>query len=133
PRCYEPTPSDPARAKKLLAEAGYPAGFDAGDLYPWPPYFSMGEAIAPYRQNVGIRTKLGTMERAALTTAWREKKLKNLIVGITGAGGNAATRLDAYVSQNGIYTSGVMPDVEDLFQRQAREVDTKRREALLHQ
>ena len=40
-----------------------------------------------------------------MTTAWREKKLKNVIVGITGAGGNAATRLEAYVSKNGVYTS----------------------------
>src|SRR5438093_1352361 len=105
----------------------------AEDLYPWPPYFSMGEALAGYLQNVGIRTKIRTMERAAMTTAWREKKLKNVIVGITGAAGNAATRLDAYVSRNGIYTSGVMPDVEDLFQRQARETDVKKREALVHQ
>jgi peptide/nickel transport system substrate-binding protein len=73
------------------------------------------------------------MERAAMTMAWREKKLKNVIVGITGAGGNAATRLEAYISKSGIYTAGVAPDVEDLFQRQARETDVKKREALVHQ
>jgi peptide/nickel transport system substrate-binding protein len=54
-------------------------------------------------------------------------------VGITGAGGNAATRVEAYVSKTGVYTSGVMPDVEDLFHRQAREADPKKREVLIHQ
>jgi peptide/nickel transport system substrate-binding protein len=132
-RWFDPDPYDPARAKRLLAEAGYPNGFDAGDLYPWPPYSSMGEALAAYLQAVGIKTRIRTMERAAMTTAWREKKLKNVIVGITGAGGNAATRLDAYVSRNGIYTAGTLPEVEDLFQRQARETDMKKREALIHQ
>src|SRR5215831_1695735 len=94
-RFFEPDPYDPPKARKLLAEAGYPQGFDAGDFYPWPPYFSMGEALAAYFQAVGIRTKIRTMERAAMTTAWRERKLKNVIIGITGAGGNAATRLEA--------------------------------------
>jgi len=56
-----------------------------------------------------------------------------VILGITGAGGNAATRLEAYVSKNGIYTSGVMPEVEDMFKQQARETDAKKREALIHQ
>src|SRR5499427_2074273 len=44
---------DPAKAKALLAEAGYPNGFDAGDFTPFPPYFSMGEAVANYLQAVG--------------------------------------------------------------------------------
>jgi ABC-type transport system substrate-binding protein len=93
----------------------------------------MGEALGGYLQNVGIRTKIRTMERAALTTAWRDRKLKNVIVGISGAGSNASTRLEAYVSKGGAYTSGVIPEVEDLFQRQVRELDVKKREALLHQ
>src|SRR6185503_13161961 len=117
----DPHPYDPAKAKQLLAEAGYPNGFDAGDLYPWPPYFSMGEALASYLQAVGIRTRVRIMERAALTTAWRERKIKNVIVGISGAGSNASTRLEAYVSKDGAYTAGVIPEIEDLFQRQVRE------------
>jgi peptide/nickel transport system substrate-binding protein len=132
-RAFEPQAYDPARAKQLLAEAGFPNGFDAGDLHPWPPYTSMGEAIAGYLQAVGIKTRIRNMERATLTTEWREKKLKNLIIGITGAAGNAATRLEAYVSKDGVYTAGIIPEVEDLFQRQARETDVKKREALVHQ
>jgi len=130
---FEPPAFDPPKARQLLGQAGYPNGFDAGDLYPWPPYFAMGEALTGYLQAVGIRTRVRTMERAAMTTAWRERKLKNVIVGITGAGNNAATRLEAYVSKGGAYTSGVIPEVEDLFQRQVRELDVKKREALLHQ
>ena len=129
----EAHPYDPAKAKQLLAEAGYPNGFDTGDFYPWPPYASMGEALVGNLQAVGIKSRMRMMERATLTTTWREKKLHGLIVGITGAAGNAATRLEAYVSKNGVYTAGVMPEVEDLFQRQTRELDPKKRETMLHQ
>ena len=132
-RAYDPPPYDPALAKKLLAEAGYPNGFDAGDLTPFPPFFSMGEALVTYLQAVGIRTRLRTMERAAFLSAWREKKLRGVIMGLGAPAGNAATRIEVYVTKNGIYSSGVVPEIEDLFQRQARELDRKKREALLHQ
>ena len=130
---FDPAPYEPGKAKQLLAEAGYPNGFDAGDFYPYPPLYAMGEALAGYLQAVGIRTRIRTMERAAFLTAWREKKLKGVLMGLNGAGGNAATRLEAYVTRTGIYAYGVLPEVEDLFQRQAREIDRTRREGLLHQ
>ena len=129
----EPPAYDPARAKKLLAEAGYPNGFDAGELYPFPPYNSMGEAIIGYLQAVGIKSRLRAMERAAYFTAWREKKLHGIILVITSVMGNAATRLEPYATKGGIYVYGSLPEIDDLFARQAREVDTKKREALVHQ
>jgi peptide/nickel transport system substrate-binding protein len=128
----DPPPYDPGKARALLAEAGYANGFDAGDFSPFPPYFAMGEAIAGYLQAVGIRTTLKTMERAAFQSAWREKKLHGVVLGIMGAAGSAATRLESYVTRNGIYSYGVLPEVEDLYQSQAREVDRKKREVMLH-
>ncbi len=129
----EPHAYDLAKAKKLLAEAGYPNGFDAGDFYPFPPYDSMGEAILGNFQAVGIKSRLRTMERAAYFTAWRDKKLHGVIHVITAAFGNAATRLEPYVTKNGVYAYGSLPEIDDLYIRQARELDAKKREALVHQ
>jgi peptide/nickel transport system substrate-binding protein len=38
-----------------------------------------------------------------------------------------------YVTKSGIYSNGVVPEIEDLYQRQAKEMDKKKREALLGQ
>ncbi len=132
-RAYDPPAYDPARAKRLLAEAGYPNGFDAGDLTPFPPFFSLAEAIGNYLQAVGIRTRMRTMERATFLTSWREHKLRGVIMGLGAPAGNAATRIEVYVTKGGIYSAGEVPEIETLYQRQARELDRKKREGLLHQ
>ena len=129
----EPPAFDPRRAKQLLAEAGFPNGFDAGDLTPLPPYTSLGEAVGGFLQAVGIRTSVRTMERATFMTTWREKKVRGLLIGATGAAGNAAARLEPFFTKNGIYAYGTRPEIDDLFQRQANEKDRHQREALLHQ
>jgi peptide/nickel transport system substrate-binding protein len=129
----EPPAYDPALARKLLAEAGYPNGFDGGDFYPFPPYDSMGEAVLGYFQAVGIQGRIRTMERAAYFSAWREKKLHGVIHVITAAFGNAATRLEPYATKNGVYAYGSLPEIDDLYARQARELDPKKRETMVHE
>jgi peptide/nickel transport system substrate-binding protein len=116
-----------------MVEAGYPNGFDAGDLTPLPPYTSLAEAVGGYLQAIGIRTSVRTMERATFFTGWREKKFHGLLIGATGAAGNAAARLEPFFTKSGIYAYGTRPEIDDLFQRQSNEGDRKKREAILHQ
>jgi peptide/nickel transport system substrate-binding protein len=123
---------DPAQAKKLLAEAGYPSGFDAGDYYLDASYANVQEAIANYLQQVGIRTKLISRERASHWSTYADKKYKNLAYTASGAFGNAATRLESYVVAGGAYVYGSYPDIDALFKDQAAELDRGKREALLH-
>ena len=128
-----PPAFDPARAKRLLAEAGHPNGFEAGDLTPLPPYTTLGETVSGMLQAVGIRSHVRTMERATFMTTWREKKIRGLLIGATGAAGNAAARVEPFFTKAGIYAYGTLPQIDDLFQQQAKETDRKKRETLLHQ
>ena len=129
----EPQRYDPVRAKQLLAEAGYPNGFDAGELYQLPPYFGLGEAIIGNLQAVGIRLKMRPMERAAYFSTIQSKKAKGVCVCSSALYGNAASRMSEIYPSEGAYAYGGYPDVDDLYKRQARETDRKKREALLHQ
>jgi peptide/nickel transport system substrate-binding protein len=128
----EPLPYDPPKAKQLLAEAGYPNGFDAGDLVPIPPFFTTGEAVVNYLNAIGIRVKMRILERAAFYTAWREKKLPSLFITGGGASGNAATRVETFIYSKGAYAYGGYPDIDELFLQQGKERDRAKREALLH-
>jgi len=123
---------DPAQAKKLLAEAGYPSGFDAGEYYLDVAYANVQEAIANYLQQIGIRSKLRPLERAAHWASYGDKKYKNLAYTASGAFGNAATRLETFVVAGGTYVYGSYPEIDSLFKDQAAELDRKKREALLH-
>jgi peptide/nickel transport system substrate-binding protein len=129
----EPHAYDPAKAKQLLAEAGYGHGFDGGELHQLPPYFSLGEAIVSYLGAVGIRLTVRPMERAAYFTALAGKKLKGVCVCTSALYGNAASRMSEVIPSDGTYAYGGYPDIDALYAQQARTTDRKKREALLHQ
>jgi peptide/nickel transport system substrate-binding protein len=123
---------DLSKARQLLAEAGYPSGFDAGDYYCDASYSNLGEAVVNFLNAAGIKTQLRPLERAAFIATNRDKKFKNIIQTASGAAGNAATRIDAFVAAGGTFTYGTYPDIEGLVREQAGETDTKKREAMLH-
>jgi peptide/nickel transport system substrate-binding protein len=121
-----------AKAKQLLAEAGFRTGFDAGDYYCDSSYANLAEAVINNLQEAGIRVKLRPLERAAFFAAYSEKKLKNIIQGSSGAFGNAATRLEAFAVKGGAYAYGSYPELDALFAEQATELDLAKRTKLLH-
>jgi peptide/nickel transport system substrate-binding protein len=129
----EPTPYDPAKARQLLAEAGFPNGFEAGELHQLPPYFSMGETIIGYLGSVGIRLKMRPMERAAYQSALLARKLRGVCVCATAIYGNAASRLSELIPSTGANAYGGYPDVDALYKEQALVTDRRKREAILHQ
>jgi peptide/nickel transport system substrate-binding protein len=123
---------EPAKAKQLLAEAGYPRGFDAGEFAAIPGFPTVAEAVVNDLNAAGIRVRLRAMERATFYAAWQEKKLRGLFMTAAGNSGNAASRVETFIQSRGAYAYGGYPDIDDLFQQQASERDVERREALLH-
>jgi peptide/nickel transport system substrate-binding protein len=123
---------DPVKARQLLADAGYPNGFDTGDYFCDAALSYMGEPVVNYLNAIAIRVKLRPVERAAFQKGWTEKKYRGLIQGGNGSFGNAATRIESLVVGGGTYVYGSYADIDGLFQEQASELDRKKREAILH-
>jgi peptide/nickel transport system substrate-binding protein len=74
---------DPARAKKLLADAGHPNGF-ALDVYAFQlPGFPEGkafaEAIAGYWEKIGVKPKLIPVDYPAFRKLWDDRKAPGVV------------------------------------------------------
>jgi peptide/nickel transport system substrate-binding protein len=124
-------PFDLAKAKALLAEAGYPNGFEGGAIATDMAYVTVLEAAANYLQAAGIRVTVRGLERAGFLKENAEKKLRPLVRTASGAPGNASTRLEAFVISDGTYAYGGYPDIDGLFREQVSEPDRNKREAAL--
>ena len=129
----EAYPYNPEKAKQLLKEAGYPNGFDAGEITSGPPYHSLAEGVANYLQAVGIRIKMRPMERAAIIAALKEKKLTGLTSGGSWHLGQCGDAPGALCLSWGEFARIGYPDIDELYKQQSAERDYKKREALLHQ
>jgi peptide/nickel transport system substrate-binding protein len=123
---------DPAQAKKLMSEAGHPGGFDAGLMYCDSSYANMAEVSINNLAAIGIRVKLQPIERAGFFAGYAAKKYaRGIVQAASGAFGNAATRMEAFVVKGGAFAYGSYPDIDELFPKQAEEIDPAKRKALL--
>ena len=124
---------DPKQAMKLLAEAGYPGGFDAGFYWCDSSYANLGEASVNNLSAAGIRLQLRAIERVAFNKGFEDKRFKKGIIQAGSAAlGNAATRIALWALSDAPYSYGGYPEIDALFARQSREIDLEKRTALLH-
>jgi peptide/nickel transport system substrate-binding protein len=115
-----------------MTEAGFANGFDAGQLYCDSSYANMAEISVNNLGEIGIRAKLEPIERAGFFANYSNKKYtKGIIQGASGAFGNAATRLAAFVVKGGAFAYGSYPDIDALYPQQADELDHDKRASIL--
>lgn len=90
-----PPPFDPDRAKKLLAEAGYPNGFAIGLIGPNNRYVNDAQiiqAIGQMWQRVGIKTTVEALPFAVIAQRQSRNDLSALLIG-WATGGEPSTAL----------------------------------------
>lgn len=137
-------PYDPAKAKQLLAEAGYPNGFEA-ELLSYnssrgynPAGPQLAVAIQGYLQKIGVTAKIRNTEMGSLLSEIRSGKYPGMFtVGWTGDNGDPDNFLDELFASSKIPVGNTAryknPEVDKLLTQAQRISDHDKRVELYKQ
>ena len=98
---YQP---DPAKAKELLTEAGYPNGFDLTITVPknYDPHMATAEVIVEQLKAVGINAKIDPIEWASwLSDVYSGRQFQATVVGVDASNMTARALLERFNSEAG--------------------------------
>ncbi len=141
----QPEAYDPAGARRLLAEAGYPDGFAITIHGPNDRYLNdakVVQAVAQFFSRVGIATKVETMPKSVYFTKVAKREFSVFLIGTTAILGTGtlsmqtylfATRDPAKLMGAGNWTYYSRPQVDALVAKALTTVDDGAREALLRE
>ena len=128
----KPYPYNPAKAKQLLTQAGYPNGFEATFSITTGAFLKdrdIAEVIASQLGEVGIKVRLVPTERATLQNTWLAGEFK----GITSVAWGTTADPDAMLGWTLYNRKGHKPDekLNGLIDKSRKTVDPERRVAVL--
>ena len=131
----QPYPYDPARARRLLAEAGFPNGFEIDFAAPSGAYTNfeqVAEAVQGYLGEVGIRANLEIMESGRYWDLEGEKQLPPLFAdGWSERSGESLPRLrGALGGWNASFSAWSDPEIDRLLDQISITIDQNARARL---
>lgn len=123
------TEYNPEKAKKLLAEAGYPDGFTIPLMYSQTNIPPVGELLAAQLAKVGVKTDQQLMESGAFLTKLVNKELQGIFYAGSLPAPDAGFMYDQFQSDFR-YSYYANPKIDQLLQDQRVTADPKKRQAI---